>query len=467
MRKYLAVDIGASSGRHMLGWVENGVMKLLEVYRFKNGYSKKDGHDCWDIDNLYKEILQGLKVCKEMGHQPVSMGIDTWGVDFVLIDSDGNRITDAVAYRDKRTAGMDKKLEESLSFERLYEITGIQKQIYNSIYQLLWMSENEKDKLEKADRLLFIPDYLNYLLTGKAVNEYTISTTSAMISAGDKTWNEKILELLGIKKPLFGEPVMPGNSLGGFKEETIKETGFDCEVVLPASHDTGSAFLAVPAKDENSVFISSGTWSLLGIEQMQPNITEKGMLANFTNEGGYNGRYRYLKNIMGLWMIQSIRRNYGEKYSFAQLESMARECSGFDSLVDVNSQRFLAPDNMLEEVQRACKESGQKVPQTPGEVVQCVYKSLAKYYKTAIDELEEITGRKFTTINIVGGGSKDGYLNELTAKETGLPVYAGPTEGTALGNLMVQMIKDGAYKDLQAARDAIDKSFTIVKYSPE
>ena len=466
MKEYLAVDIGASSGRHILGRYEDGKLVLEEIYRFDNGYVKKDGHSCWDIDSLCAEVIKGIAACGKKGRIPALIGIDTWAVDFVLLDSSGKRIGDAVAYRDKRTADMDKLVEKEISFSELYSRTGIQKQVFNTIYQLTALKNEAPEQLERAERLLLIPDYLNYCLTGKMTNEYTNASSTALVDAADKSWDFELIERLGFKKPIFGKISMPGTVIGGFTEEVKAKVGFDSQVVLPATHDTGSAFLAVPARDDNAVYISSGTWSLLGIENMKPITTKAGMEANFTNEGGYQGRYRYLKNIMGLWMIQSIRRNYDKKYSFAQLEDFARENSDFESLVNVNDGRFLAPESMIEEIQQACRESGQRIPEKPGEIMQCVYGSLAEGYRESIKELEALSGKSFTSINIVGGGSKDSYLNSLTAKAAGIPVYAGPTEGTALGNLMVQMITDGVFADLQEARSAIKKSFEIKKYNP-
>lgn len=466
-KEYLAIDIGASSGRHILGWVENGKIRLEEIHRFQNGYHQKNGRDCWDIAGLRREILIGLKRCKELGRIPVSVGIDTWGVDFVLLDAQGEILGDAVAYRDARSLGMDKELEKRLSFQALYEKTGIQKQSFNTIYQLTALQRSNPEQLTRAQDFLMIPDYLHYCLTGKKVNEYTEATTSAMINAETKDWDPDLLACLGVSPRLFRTPSMPGTRLGQLSQTVQQEVGFDCQVVLPASHDTGSAFLAVPAMDEGAVFLSSGTWSLLGIERRGPDTGAAGRAANFTNEGGYQGRFRYLKNIMGLWMIQSIRREEGRVHSFAQLEALARASGECQSLVDVQDERFLAPVSMTEEIRRACRESGQAVPESLGQLMQCVYRSLAVGYRDAIQVLEALTGTKRSAVNIVGGGSQDGYLNQLTADETGLPVYAGPTEGTALGNLMVQMLTDGVFKELQEARDSVRESFPIGVFKPK
>lgn len=482
MTYHLAIDIGASSGRHILGTVENGQMHLEEIYRFDNVQMRKNGHDCWNLPQLWQHILAGLRACKEAGKIPATLGIDTWAVDFVLLDGDGNLLGDAVAYRDKRTEGVRDKLEPVLPFSRHYARTGIQYQPFNTAYQLAALKEEAPGQLARAAHFVMIPEYFNYLLTGQIANEYTNATSTALVNAVSKTWDDTLISTLGLPRGIFGALHMPGERVGGFTGEVRAAVGFDCHVLLPATHDTGSAFLAVPARDENAVYISSGTWSLLGVENTQPITSESSMLANFTNEGGYAYRYRYLKNIMGLWMIQSIRRELNntayvententaapdnavppdKQWSYAELEEQARASSGFASRVDVNDARFLSPQSMRQAVREFCGETGQRVPQTIGELMQCVYTSLAAGYANAVRELETLTGKRYTAVNIVGGGSKDGYLNALTARATGLPVYAGPTEGTALGNLMVQFISAGAYPDLQAARAAIHNSFQI------
>lgn len=453
---HLAIDIGASSGRHILGHVEDGRIILEEIYRFPNGAELKNGHLCWDVDALFQEILNGLAACKTAGKIPKTMGIDTWAVDFVLLDKDGQRIGDAVAYRDGRTEGMDKWVEARIPFSELYAKTGIQKQTFNTIYQLAALG----DTLEKADKLLMIPDYFHYLLTGVQKFEYTNASSTGLLNASEKTWDRELLDRLGYPQHLFPELSLPGTVVGGFKPEIIEAVGFDCTVVLPATHDTGSAFLAVPARDDHSVYLSSGTWSLLGVENAEPVTTEDSMKANFTNEGGYEYRYRYLKNIMGLWMIQSIRKENEGKYTFPELIAMA-EAAEFDAIIDVNDDSFLAPESMTKAVADYCLAHSLPVPETLGQLLKCVYRSLAVCYKDAIIELEGLTNKKYTAIHIVGGGSNADYLNRLTAKETGLPVYAGPTEGTALGNIIAQMIYAGTFTSLAEARSAIFKSFEI------
>lgn len=478
---HLAIDIGASSGRHILGHLEDGRMVLEEVYRFDNVQIHKNGHDCWDLDALWQHILAGLRACKAAGKLPQTMGIDTWAVDFVLLDAEGKPVCDAVAYRDKRTQGMDKAAEEKLPFAQLYARTGIQKQPFNTVYQLLWLQREHPEQLAAARHFVMIPEYFHYLLTGRIQNEYTNATSTALVNAHTKDWDGEILASLGLLRTIFGALHLPGARVGGFTDAVRKAVGFDCTVLLPATHDTGSAFLAVPARDENAVYLSSGTWSLLGTENTEPITSEASMRANFTNEGGYEYRYRYLKNIMGLWMIQSIRRELNgavyvagretraaaeKQWSYAELEAEARRCAEFASRVEVDDARFLAPGSMIQAVKDFCAETKQPVPQTVGEVMQCVYASLAAGYAAAIGELSGLTGKQYTSVNIVGGGSKDGYLNELTARETGLPVFAGPTEGTALGNLIAQWIASGEFTDLASARAAIKNSFTIKEVAP-
>ena len=486
-RYYLAIDIGASSGRHVLGHVEDGVIVLEEVHRFDNIQQRRRGHDCWDIEMLWKNVLAGIEECGAMGKIPATVGIDTWGVDFVLLGADGKRIGDAVAYRDSRTAAVAQAVDDKLGLADLYAKTGIQRQEFNTIYQFAALAQEHPEELAAAERFLMIPEYLNYLLTGKAVNEYTNATTTGLLNARTLEWDADVLEAIGVPQRIFGPVAMPGSSLGGFSDAVRGLLGFDCQVVLPATHDTGSAFLAVPARDADAVYLSSGTWSLLGVENKEPITTEASRLENFTNEGGYQRRYRYLKNIMGLWMIQSIRRELnGVDYvegkgegreraertiGFGELADLARQdeesANGVPApRVNVNDERFLAPASMIDEVKAACRETGQQVPETTGAVMRCVYESLTSCYAQSIAELQTLTGRTYTSVNVVGGGCQDAYLNEMTARACGLPVYAGPIEGTSLGNLMVQMIEGGEFTDLQEARAAIRRSFDVKEYLP-
>ena len=482
MKYYLAIDIGASSGRHILGYVEDGKIVLEEIHRFDNKQIHRNGHDCWDMDNLWNGIVDGLKACKTLGKIPATVGIDTWAVDYVLLDRDGGMIGDAVAYRDSRTEGIDKVMEGIIPPAELYARTGIQKQIFNTVYQLTALKQEHPEQLEQADALLMIPDYFNYRLTGVKKQEYTNATSTNLVNAAEKVWDLDLIERLGLPVGLFGKLSMPGTVVGDLTSEMQETVGFNTTVILPATHDTGSAFLAVPARDDNAVYLSSGTWSLLGVENETPITTEESRLQNFTNEGGAWYRFRYLKNIMGLWMIQSIRRELngvayvagkeskyatGGTYSFPYLIAAAQNAADFPSVADANDNSFLAPDSMIDAIKDYCAKTGQPVPQTVGEIMQCVYRSLAKCYKDAVAGLSALTGKTYTSVNIVGGGCQDMYLNQMTANATGLPVYAGPVEGTAIGNLIVQMINSGEFDGLQAARDAIRNSFDIVEIKPQ
>ncbi len=467
MKRYLAIDIGASGGRHILGWLENGRFCLKEMYRFENKADTVDGRLIWDVDDLFEHILAGMRACASAGLPPDSMGVDTWGVDYVLLDADGARLDDAVAYRDSRTQDMDKAVEQIVSYKALYARTGIQKLSYNTIYQLMAVKQGQPGLLEKAHSLLMLPDYFHFLLTGQKRQEYTNATTAALVNAQTRTWDDELIEMLGYPRGLFGPLSAPGTPVGWLLPEIQAEAGFNCQVVLPATHDTGSAFMAVPCKNADSVFLSSGTWSLLGLETAQPLLTDVARQNGFSNEGGYNNTTRFLKNIMGLWIIQSIRREDGKRHSYAQLEEMARESARFTSVVNAEDDAFFAPQSMITALRDACAATGQPVPQTLGEVMQCAYLSLAACYAKSIGQLQEICGRRFKTLHIVGGGSKDSYLNGLTATACGLPVYAGPGEGTVIGNLMAQMLAAGDLPDLKTARAAVADSFSVQTVLPE
>ena len=461
---YLAVDIGASSGRHILGSIENGKIVLEEIYRFENGMIKKEGQLCWDYEKLFADIKTGIKKCKEIGKIPVSMGIDTWGVDFVMLDENDKVIGNMVGYRDKRTNKMDEEIYKIVSEKEVYKRTGIAKMMFNTIFQLMAVKQNQPEDMEKANALLFVPDFFHYLLTGVKANEYTEATTSQLVNAAKKDWDYELIEKLGFNKDMFQTLAMPGTNLGKMRSELVKEFGFDMEVILPCTHDTGSAILAVPANDDDFVYISSGTWSLLGIERSKADSSELSEANNFTNEGGYDQKICYLKNIMGLWMIQSVRHNLEDKYSFAQICEEAEKEKSFPSRVDVLDDCFMAPDNMIEEVKAYCARTNQPVPETLGALATVVYASLAECYDQTIKGIEASTGRTYSRIHIVGGGGNAGYLNELTAKTTGKEVHVGPTEATAIGNLVAQMIKKEEFKSKVEARDVIHQSFDITIY---
>lgn len=456
-------------------------MVLEEMYRFDNLQVRKNGHDCWDMDNLWNGIMGGLKACGAAGKIPVTIGIDTWGVDYVLLDENDQVLGDAVAYRDSRNEGMDLEVSKFITPEALYARTGIQKQPFNTIYQLTAQKLEHPEQVVNAKRMLMVPEYLNFLLTGVKKSEYTIASTGSLLDAHKKDWDRELIEMLGLPQDIFGELHMPGTVVGELLPQIQEEVGYNANVILVAAHDTGSAFLAVPAKDDNAVYLSSGTWSLLGVENEKAITTEASRQANFTNEGGAWYRYRYLSNIMGLWMIQSVRRELngvsyvagkdnrvatGKKWSFPNLIAEAEKEEGFNAVVDVNAPCFLAPESMIQAIKDECARTAQPVPETVGQIMQCVYTSLSQCYRDAIHALEGLTGKHYTSINIVGGGCQDGYLNRRTAQATGLTVYAGPVEGTAIGNLLVQMIEAKEFENLQAARNSIRSSFEIKEVNP-
>lgn len=461
---YLAVDIGASSGRHILGSVEDGRIVLEEIYRFENGMDKVDGHLCWDTERLFREIKAGIAKCKEIGKIPESMGIDTWAVDYVLLDQDDQILGHSYGYRDSRTKGMDDEVYKIIPLDELYGRAGIQKQMFNTIYQLMAVKMQEPENMEKAKSFLMLPDYFQFLLTGNKVSEYTNATSAQIVDPKTCDWDYELIEKLGFKKDMFIPVSMPGTLVGSFTKEIEEEVGFSCKVVLPATHDTASAVMSVPTTTDKCLYISSGTWSLMGIENTEVIATKESMEANFTNEGGYDYRYRFLKNIMGLWMIQSVRHELNDGYSFAELCEMAEECKAFPSRVDVNDDCFMAPDSMIEEIKDYCRRTNQIVPESIGELATVIYQSLAESYAQTVREIETISGKHFEAIHIVGGGSNAAYLNELTAEKSGLTIYAGPGEATAIGNLVAQMIAADEFANLQEARLCIFESFGVKKY---
>ncbi|MCL2285000.1 MAG: rhamnulokinase [Firmicutes bacterium] len=482
---YLAIDIGASSGRHILGEIVDGKLKLEEVHRFSNGMVskaclhthfvqsdfpgdknqpvRKSYQLVWDTKALFEEILTGLAKCKAIGKIPQSVGIDTWGVDFVLLNKSGSPLGNAVAYRDSRTDGMDKVLNQFISEEDLYAKTGIQKMPFNTIYQLLALKQQNPELLAEATGFLLMPEYFSYLLTGVDKHEYTNATTTGMINAHTGDWDFDLIERAGLPKNIFGKIVPPGTKLGGLLPHIKERVGFGCNVILPCTHDTASAVVAAPI-DEGCIYLSSGTWSLMGTELHAPICTEAGRKANLTNEGGFGNTYRYLKNIMGLWIIQSIKSELDDKYSFEELCEEAEKSSGFPSRIDVNNHRFMAPASMIDAIKAACAETGQEVPENIGELTFCVYQSLADSYAGTVQELENITGKSFDKICIVGGGSQNVYLNQLTANACKRTVTAGPTEGTAAGNILVQMIAAGQLQSIDEARQLVKNSFDITEY---
>lgn len=465
MEYHLAIDIGASSGRHILGFIEDDKLKLEEIYRFSNGIKKVNNEYCWDLKNLFLEIKNGIKKCKKIGKIPKTIGIDTWAVDFVLLDENEDILGNTVAYRDDRTEGIMEEVFKIIPKDMLYLYTGIQFQRFNTIYQLMAIKKKNPENLKKAKIFLMIPDYFNFLLTGKKVNEYTNATSTQLVNSFDRTWDDNILNSLEINKEMFQEIKLPKTNLGSLRRELVEEFGFDMEVILPATHDTGSAFISSVCNDEDSVYLSSGTWSLMGVENRFPICVPQSMNYNFTNEGGIDYKFRFLKNIMGLWIIQEVKRVYKDKYSFQELVIKAKEVECFKSIIDVNQDRFLNPENMITEIQDYCKETNQDIPKTPGEVAYCVFNSLGISYRESIKELEEIFEKKYERINVFGGGCQNELLNQLIADRTNKEVLAGPVEATAIGNIIVQLLSFNKIEDLREARKLIAESFEIKKYT--
>lgn len=449
---YLAVDIGASSGRHILGTVKEGKLCLKEIYRFENGVKQSENGLIWDEQELFNNVLAGIRECKKAGKIPKSISIDTWGVDYVLLDSDGREMKPVYAYRNSRTDSVPNSGEFPVTAQELYASTGIQALSFNTVYQLY--CDKKSGKLDNAAHFLMIPDYLAYRLTGVMVNEYTNATTTGIVNARTKQFDTEILNKLGIKADLFKPLSLPGTPIGNLKPEIAKEVGFDCKVVACGSHDTASAVAACPI-DDNSMYISSGTWSLIGTENTEPITTDESREANFTNEGGIEYRYRYLKNIMGMWLFQNIRRNLNKKYSYDDMMNMAMR-SGYDKKIDPNDKMFVAPENMVEAVRQYLGE-----PDLPvADVIKSVYISIAQSYNDTVRQIERICGKSINSILIVGGGSKDKYLNRLTAEFTGKRVLTGLSEGTATGNIAAQIMADKKIP-LKEVRQLIKKSFDI------
>lgn len=464
MKKYyLAIDIGASSGRHILGSIQNGKLVLEEIYRFRNGMDEEKDTLYWDVDRLYAEILTGMKKCKEAGKIPESAGIDTWGVDFVLLDENDKLIGKAIGYRDHRTDGIDREVYKFISEEKLYERTGIQKASYNTIFQLMALKMKHPEQLEKADSMLLMPDYFHFLLSGVKESEYSEATTTGLLNPEKRDWDKELISMLGYPEHIFQEIRMPGTVLGELTKQVQDNVGYSCKVVLPPSHDTASAVLAIPSNEENACYISSGTWSLMGVEADKPNCSLESWKANLTNEGGYGGRITYLANIMGLWMIQSVRNKLAPEMDYGELSEAASK-ETITSIVDCQDDTFLSPDDMVFAVQEYCRKTKQDIPETLPQLAAVIYNSLAKCYADKLKMIEGMTGCSYEKINIIGGGSNAVYLNELTAKYTQKKILAGPAEATALGNILSQMISDGVFSDVKEARKCVRESFEVKEY---
>ena len=449
---YLAIDIGASSGRHILGYVEKGKLSLEEIYRFDNNIKNENGTLIWDIDSLFARVKAGIKKCREIGKIPKTIAIDAWGVDYVLLDENKKEIFPAVSYRDGRTEESSKAVGKIISQAELYSRTGIQKQNFNTIYQLY--SDKQSGKLSKVKHFLMMPEYLSFKLTGQIRNEYTNATTANLVNAESKQWDKYILDKLNLPEGIFCELSLPGTVVGKFTDEVKAEIGFDSTVILCPSHDTASAVAACPV-DGESVYISSGTWSLIGTENPVPVLTEKALEANLTNEGGIEYRFRFLKNIMGMWLFQNIRRNINKELTYDEMMNLAAG-STFTEKINPNAPEFVAPENMIEAIRNYLGK-----PDLPlADVLSSVYHSLADSYRKVVEEIENISGKEIKSIHIVGGGSKDKYLNKLTAEYTGKKVYTGLMEATATGNILSQIMYDKNIT-LTEAREIIKRTFDV------
>jgi rhamnulokinase len=468
---YLAVDLGAESGRAVLGRFDGDRITLDEVHRFPNVPVRLPDGLHWDVLRIMGEVKEGIARAAKSGGRIESLGVDAWGVDFGLLDRDGCLISNPYHYRDPRTEGMDERAFGRMPKEEIYETTGIQFMPINTLFQLLAMEGSPL--LGAAQTLLLIPDLINYWLTGEQVCEFTDASTTQLCDARSGTWALELLETMRLPGRIFGEIVPPGTRLGPLLPEVAAETGAKggLPVTAVASHDTASAVVAVPAEGENFAYISSGTWSLVGVELPKPAIAPEGMRANFTNEGGFGGTTRFLKNVMGLWLLQECRRTWAREereYSYEELTRLAQEAPAAGPLVDPDHPAFLPPGDMPARIRRFCRETRQSPPEEPGEVVRCVLESLALKYRWVLERAEEITGQRADVVHVVGGGVRNTLLCQLTADATQRPVRAGPVEATALGNVMVQAYARGYLGSLEEIRAAVRGSSVEVRdYQPQ
>ena len=469
---FFAVDLGATSGRTIIGNISEGKLHLEEVTRFPNNLIEQGGHFYWDIHALYFEIIRGLKQVARRGLDITSIGIDTWGVDFVFIGSDGAILRNPRAYRDPITfEAMDDYLNHVISRKDVYSITGIQFMNFNSIFQLHAMRRENNSAFINAQKILFIPDALSWMLTGEAVCEYTIASTSQLLDPRTKQLDERLLASLGLTRSKFGRMVQPGTKIGHLTEEVQRLTGLGAvPVIAVAGHDTGSAVAAVPAKDERFAYLSSGTWSLMGIETKDAVISDRSYELNFTNEGGIEGTTRFLKNICGMWLYERCRKEWPEEVrqlSHPELQGQAMNVEPFRSLINPDDPMFANPSSMIDAIQAYCRQTQQPIPETPAEICRCIFDSLALRYRQVFSWLQEFAPFKLETLHIIGGGSLNKFLNQFTANSTGATVLAGPQECTAIGNVMLQAKAAGLVGDIWEMRAIIAKSTEMMKYEPQ
>ena len=468
---FFAVDLGATSGRTIIGSISDGKFDLEEVTRFPNNLIETGGHFYWDIYALYFEMIRGLKEVASRGLQITSIGIDTWGVDFVLIGDDGAILRNPRSYRDPITFdAMDDYLKHVISRQEVYDVTGIQFMNFNSIFQLYAMQREQNSALRQAAKILFVPDALSWMLTGNAVCEYTIASTSQLLDPRTKQLDERLLASLQLSRSKFGRMVSPGSVIGVLTDEVQRLTGLGpVPVIAVAGHDTASAVAAVPAKNEQFAYLSSGTWSLMGIETKDAVINERSYELNFTNEGGVEGTTRFLKNICGMWLYERCRKEWPEEVrqlSHPELQGSAMTIEPFRSIINPDDDLFANPSSMIEAIQTYCKNSGQPVPETPAEICRCIFDSLALRYRQVFQWLKEFSSFDLSVLHIIGGGSLNKFLNQFTANSLGVQVLAGPQEGTAIGNIMLQAKASGLVGDIWEMRRIIANSLQLVKYEP-
>jgi rhamnulokinase len=468
---FFAVDLGATSGRTIIGTLDNGKFALEELTRFDNNLIETGGHFYWDIYALYLEIIKGLKLAAQRQIAITSIGIDTWGVDFVCIGSDGAILRNPLAYRDPHTFGaMEDYLEHVMPKKEVYAITGIQFMNFNSIFQLYAMKRADNTAFKQAAKFLFVPDALGFMLTGNEVCEYTIASTSQLLDPRTKQLDERLLQSLGLSRSKFGRMVNPGTVIGVLTEEVQKQTGLGAiPVIAVAEHDTGSAVAAVPAKDEKFAYLSSGTWSLMGIETKDAIINDLSYERNFTNEGGIEGTTRFLKNICGMWLYERCRKEWPEevrRLSHPELQGSAMQAEPFRSIINPDDAMFANPPSMIGAIQAYCRKTGQPAPGTPSEICRCIFDSLALRYRQVFTYLTEMADFPIEVLHIIGGGSLNKYLNQFTANATGATVLAGPEEGTAIGNIMLQAKAAGLVKDIWEMRKIIADSLQLKRFEP-
>lgn len=465
---FLAFDLGAESGRAILGTLEDNKISLRELTRFPTGMLFVNGHYRWNIYRFYEEMLVAMSKASAQKFKPLSVGFDTWGVDFALLAEDGSFLDMPVCYRDSRTDGMMEAFFRLIPREEVYQLTGIQFMQLNTLFQLYSLVHSQSPLLKYAAHCLFVPDIFHYLFTGVKKSEFTFATTSQLFNPIKNTWETKFFDVMQLPVSLMQEIVQPGTFIGDLKQEIGKKTGLgQLPVVAVATHDTGSAIAAIPARGRNWAYISSGTWSLMGIESSVPVINEKTYAFNLTNEGGVEHTFRVLKNIMGLWLIQQCRTAWGkEKFSYDEIVQMSKKARPFSAFIDPDAPSFLNPPDMPAAIVQYCRSTGQSVPEDEGTISRIVYESLALKYRYVLDQLREIAGFPIDTIYIIGGGVQNEFLCQCTANACGIPVVTGPSEGTALGNIMVQAMAAGKVNSRSAIREIIRNSFPVKMYEP-